>query len=472
MSKGKEGSPFDEGTPYEEILGIPSGQLRETVRRSKKEEKKKDLLTSQDLFGDIIGELEVDGANVATRAQGTTGSTPTSSPTGPEPHGLSEAAGSDVTPERALGSKTVASREATEPELDAVADALGVAAFGETAGQRGLEASELHREIEQLVDEPAETGGEKPDYGQYLLLERIATGGMAEVFRAKRKGLGGFEKVFALKRIRPELSENQEFLDMFIAEAKMVAGLCHPNIVQIFDLGKKDETYYIAMEYVDGKDLRSILARARRAGTTIGVDLAALIARQVASALAYAHRQKDAEGRPLQLVHRDVSPQNILIAREGVVKLVDFGIAKAAVKASHTDSGSLRGKLLYMSPEQAWGRQIDKRSDIFSLGLVLFEILTGRSLFMDASDMSILERVREARVISPSSLSSAVPVELDAVTGRALRKDPPERYQDATEMIRDLDAYLRRRPAVGSTDLAELLEDVPSGSGADTPRHR
>jgi serine/threonine protein kinase len=212
------------------------------------------------------------------------------------------------------------------------------------------------------------------------------------------------------------------------------------------------------MEYVDGKDLRTLLTRVREKGIVPDVDLAALIASKVGSALEYAHRQCDNDGRELRIVHRDVSPQNILISKEGEVKLVDFGIAKAAIKAHHTDSGSLRGKLMYMSPEQAWGRAIDKRSDIFSLGVVLFEMLTGRSLFVGDSEMSILERVRQAEVLPPSSLNPAVPIELEAVTTRALRKDPAERYQDASEMLGHLDTYLRRRPAVGSGDLARFLK--------------
>ena len=282
-------------------------------------------------------------------------------------------------------------------------------------------------------------------------------GGMAEVFQAKRKGVEGFEKIVAVKRILPHLSTNKGFVEMFINEAKMVAGLSHPNIVQIFELGKIDDSYFIAMEFVDGMDLRTILTRVREKGIIPDVDLAALIASKLGSALEYAHRQCDAEGKPLRIVHRDVSPQNILISNEGEVKLVDFGIAKAAIKASHTDSGSLRGKLLYMSPEQAWGRAIDNRSDIFSLGVVLFEMLTGRTLFTGDSEMSILERVREARIIPPSTLNPAVPIELEAVVTRALRKDPEDRYPDASEMLVHLDTYLRRRPAVGSADLARFL---------------
>jgi hypothetical protein len=188
-------------------------------------------------------------------------------------------------------------------------------------------------------------------YGPYHLLEKIAVGGMAELFRAKRTGVEGFEKVLAVKRILPHLSDNKEFVDMFIDEAKMVAGLGHPNIVQIFDLGKIEKSYYIAMEYVHGRDLRSILRRAKERAVAVPQEVAVLIASKVCSALEYAHRKKDDKGQKMKIVHRDVSPQNILISFEGEVKLTDFGIAKAATKATAHESGALRGKLLYMSPE-------------------------------------------------------------------------------------------------------------------------
>ena len=205
---------------------------------------------------------------------------------------------------------------------------------------------------------------------------------MAEVFRAKRTGVEGFEKIVAVKRILPHLSENQEFVDMFVHEAKVVAGLTHPNIVQIFDLGRIGHSYYIAMEYVHGRDLRTTENRAREKGLRLPLDLSLRIVSQVCAALDYAHRRRDETGRPMQIVHRDVSPPNILISYEGDVKLVDFGIARAATKAPSTERGVLRGKLLYMSPEQAWGRPIDGRSDVFSLGVVLYELVTGAKAFL------------------------------------------------------------------------------------------
>jgi len=430
MTKRKDANPLGDGAPYSEILGVDPSQIRKKIRRDS--DRSKSLLTSTDLFGEIIEDFGPE------RPDPSPGKEATSPPPDPTTADTDPYAGNPP-PNRDQYSL-----------LDAAYSTL-------------LKDSHLHRDVERLETlEPPHgarrgDGDDKSDYGRYVLLDCVATGGMAELFRAKRKGVEGFEKIVAVKRILPHLSSNQDFVEMFIAEAKMVASLSHPNIAQIFDLGKIDDSYYIAMEYVEGRDLRTILTRARHRGVLLGVELAALIAAKVGAALEYAHRHKDEKGRELRIVHRDVSPQNILVSNEGEVKLVDFGIAKAATKASHTDSGSLRGKLLYMSPEQAWGKPLDRRSDIFSLGGVFFESLTGHPLFSGNSEMSILERVREARFLSPSSLNPAVPIELEAIVTRALQKEPDDRYQDAAEMLLDLDTYLRRRPAVGPNELAGFV---------------
>ncbi|HET8646912.1 MAG TPA: serine/threonine-protein kinase, partial [Vicinamibacteria bacterium] len=286
---------------------------------------------------------------------------------------------------------------AAAPAVPPAAPALDLAAVAEQA----LYEAEAQAEAAAPVTEPTAVPGGEIRYGPYRLLRRIAVGGMAEVFRAKRTGVEGFEKVVAVKRILPHLSDNKEFVDMFIDEAKMVAGLMHPNIVQIFDLGKIDRTYFIAMDYVHGRDLRSIMRRAREKGLRIPLDLSLLIVGRVCSALEFAHRKKDERGVPMQIVHRDVSPQNILISFEGEVRLTDFGIAKAATKATITDAGALRGKLLYMSPEQAWGKPMDRRSDVFSLGIVFYEMVTDQKPFLASSERSILETVRECKVVPP-----------------------------------------------------------------------
>ena len=297
-------------------------------------------------------------------------------------------------------------------------------------------------------------------YGPYQLLEKIAVGGMAELFRAKRTGVEGFEKVLAVKRILPHLSDNKEFVDMFIDEAKMVAGLAHPNIVQIFDLGKIEKSYYIAMEYVHGRDLRSILRRAKEKGVGVPRELAVLVASRVCSALEYAHRKKDDRGQKMKIVHRDVSPQNILISFEGDVKLTDFGIAKAATKATAHESGALRGKLLYMSPEQAWGKAMDRRSDIFSLGLVLYEMLTEQRPFLGSSELSILEMVRECRIAAPRSVNAEIPEDLERAVMKALARDPDERYADAADMQKDLELHLHSgRPPTGA-DIARFMQQI------------
>jgi len=301
------------------------------------------------------------------------------------------------------------------------------------------------------------------NFGQYLLLDKIATGGMAELFLAKRKGVEGFEKILAIKRILPHMSDNEEFVTMFIDEAKLAAQLTHHNICQIFDLGKIENAYYIAMEYVNGKDLRAILRSSRNKTKPMSVDLAVLVISKIASALDYAHRKRGSNGQPLNLVHRDVSPQNILISYEGEVKLVDFGIAKAATKAHVTQHGALKGKLLYMSPEQAWGKTVDKRSDIFSLGVVLYELLTGRPLFFDENDteVTILEKVREAKITPAREFNSRVPVELEKIVTRALKKNADDRYQSAYEMQKDLDNlfYSEGYTATGPT-LAHYVRDL------------
>jgi serine/threonine protein kinase len=244
---------------------------------------------------------------------------------------------------------------------------------------------------------------------------------------------------------------------MFVHEAKMVAGLTHPNIVQIFDLGKLESSYYIAMELVHGRDLRSIQKRAQDRGVRVPLDLAALIISKICSALEYAHRKKDDRGRPLQIVHRDVSPQNVLISFEGDVKLTDFGIAKAASKATITDHGELRGKLLYMSPEQAWGRPIDRRADIFSLGVVFYELVTGHKPFLASSEGSILDAVRECRVAPPTTINPRIPEKLASVVMKALDRDPEQRYQDAAEMYRDLDRVLHERQVPSAAELSRLM---------------
>ncbi len=295
-------------------------------------------------------------------------------------------------------------------------------------------------------------------FGQYELMEVISTGGMAEVFKARMKGVEGFQKIVAIKRILPHLTENDEFVTMFIDEAKLAAQLQHPNIIHIYDLGKIERSYYIAMEYIDGKDVRSLLRLLDEKKQRLPLGISLYIASRLAAALDYAHRKRDFQGRAMALVHRDVSPQNVLISLDGDIKLCDFGIAKAASKASHTRAGALKGKLQYMSPEQAWGKDLDHRSDIFSLGLVLYEMVTGKKVFSGDSEMSILEQVRSPKLQPPRQIDPSVPPEVERIVLRALETNREARYQTAAELGSDLDGALRSiRPAPNSAELGAFL---------------
>jgi serine/threonine protein kinase len=353
--------------------------------------------------------------------------------------------------------RTGAKLSITDPKIPA-GPGLDLASVAESAIAE--QAAEPPPEPPRAESAPARPSTWRDDrFGPYELVDRVAIGGMAEVFKAKRTGVEGFEKTVALKRILPHLSDNKEFLDMFVDEAKMVAGLAHPNIVQIYDLGRIEKSYYIAMEYVHGRDLRTVMKRAREKGLRMPLDLSLRVVSQVCAALEYAHRKKDDRGRPMEIVHRDVSPQNILVSFEGDVKLVDFGIAKAATKASNTDRGALRGKLLYMSPEQAWGRTIDRRSDVFSLGIVLYEMVTETKPFIGAgTELTILELVRQCLITPAREINPRVPEALDRVIMKALARDPADRYQDAGQMQRGLERFLRERPPVTARDLARFLE--------------
>ncbi len=279
-------------------------------------------------------------------------------------------------------------------------------------------------------------------FGKYLLLERVNVGGMAEVFKAKAFGVEGFERLVAVKRILPSIAEDQEFITMFIDEAKIAVQLTHANIAQIFDLGKVADSYFIAMEFVRGKDLRAIFDRVRKRGETVPVPMACYCVMKVCEGLDYAHNKKDAASRNLNLVHRDVSPQNVLISYDGEIKLIDFGIAKAANKAGKTQAGILKGKFGYMSPEQVRGLPLDRRSDIFAVGIVLYELLTGERLFVGESDFSTLEKVRNVEIMPPSTYNRKIPEELEQIVLKALAKDVDDRYQTAMDLHDDLQSFM------------------------------
>ncbi len=293
-------------------------------------------------------------------------------------------------------------------------------------------------------------------FGKYLLLERIAVGGMAEIFVAKAFGAEGFERLLAIKKILPTMGEDAEFIRMFVDEARIAVQLAHPNIVHVLELGRHEGTLFIAMEYISGRDLRQLMERFRKRQQPVPAPQACFIVAEVCEALDYAHRKRDANGRPLAIVHRDVSPQNVLVTFEGGVKLIDFGIAKAESRLQKTQSGILKGKFSYMSPEQVKGLPVDGRSDVFACGVLLWELLAGEKLFSGDSDFAILERIRQG-VIPPLR---GCPDELEKVVDKALANDPAERYPSASALHDDLRRFtLQSGNVFGARQLAEWLRD-------------
>jgi serine/threonine protein kinase len=290
------------------------------------------------------------------------------------------------------------------------------------------------------------TGGEpkgmQQQYGKYVLLDRLAIGGMAEIFLARQTGLEGFEKPVVLKRIRPHLSDKKSFVRMFLNEAKLAAQLNHHNVVQILDLGKVGDSYFIAMEYLFGRDMRRVVPKAELQGISFPIVYACKIASQVLEGLFYAHQKADAHGQPLGIVHRDVTPENIFVTFDGGVKILDFGIAKAANIVEQTRAGEIKGKLSYMSPEQCAGRSLDHRSDLFSIGVVLYEWVTGFKLFTGESDIAVLKSITDGKIYRPSYFKADVPEAVEQILMRALEKSPDARYQSAWEMQFELDRFL------------------------------
>ncbi len=279
-------------------------------------------------------------------------------------------------------------------------------------------------------------------YGKYTLIDRIAVGGMAEIFLARQAGLEGFEKTIVIKRIRPHLSKQESFVKMFLNEAKLAAQLNHPNIVQIYDLGKIHDTYFIAMEYIFGRDMRRVIPKAESMGIPFPMVYALKIASSVCEGLYFAHQKKDVYGNPLNIVHRDVTPENIFVSFDGTVKILDFGIAKAANQIEQTRAGEIKGKISYMSPEQVVGKQLDARSDIFSLGVVLYEWITGFKLFTGDNEVAILKSISEGKIYAPSYFKADVPEAVERILMKALEKDRDKRYQSAWEMQYDIDQFL------------------------------
>lgn len=295
-----------------------------------------------------------------------------------------------------------------------------------------------------MLEDNGHTGPEHAatPMGQYYLLDKLAQGGMAEIYKGLAYDLHGIKKTVVIKKILPEIAADPEFVQMLINEAKIAVQLTHGNIAQIYDLGKVGDDYFMVMEYVDGKSLSQIHRRSLRLGSSVPIEYACYFISEVTNGLNYMHRRTDEGGRNLGIVHRDISPQNIIISYSGTVKIIDFGIAKAAIQINITDSGILKGKFAYMSPEQAKGEHVDHRTDIFSLGVILHEILTGRRLFKSKNKRDTLKNVRRADVPVPSSIKSDIPPELDRIVMKALAKDPKNRYMWASELHDDLVKFL------------------------------
>ncbi len=308
---------------------------------------------------------------------------------------------------------------------------------------------------------------------RYRVLDRIAAGGMAEVYRAESAGLEGFKKTVAIKRVLPHLSEKKQFIGMFLDEARLSARLNHSNCVQVFDIGVGDKTYFIVMEYVDGSDLKAILEHLAHEESRIPLQVAMFICCRICDALAYAHELPDSRGRVLGIVHRDISPPNVLITRHGEVKVVDFGLAKANSQLEQSQPGVIKGKFSYLSPEAALGESVDSRSDIFAAGIILWEMLAGRRLFLGETDLQTVRQVQAAQIPDLKKFNPHVTPEVETIVLKALARDPRERYQSARELCIDLNnALFGMGQPVSAFDVAKLVRETVAERDRKKARQR
>jgi len=301
--------------------------------------------------------------------------------------------------------------------------------------------------------------------GKYKLVKLIASGGMAEVYLARQAGAAGFEKLVCLKRILPHLARDKQFVDMFLNEARLAARLDHPNIVSIFDLGEANGNYFIAMEFIDGPSLRAVHKRAAERDELLPIPEIVKIIGMAAGGLQYAHDLTDAQGAPLGLVHRDISPDNILVHRNGSAKVVDFGIAKAANSSGATRTGTLKGKVAYMPPEQLRGEPLDRRTDVFALGVVLYELLSGRRPWEGDSEVALIGQIMMQDPAPLAELRPDVPAELVAIVEKMLAKDRAARYQSCHELQADLEALL---VSMGQTITPSRISDFVKAYGPES----
>jgi eukaryotic-like serine/threonine-protein kinase len=304
-------------------------------------------------------------------------------------------------------------------------------------------------------------------FGRYQLLERIGKGGMAEVFRAIAQGVQGFEREFVVKRIRPDKSDSPKFVQMFCEEARISALLNHPNIVQVYDFGHIDGAYFMVMEHLVGKDLSTVMRAVRARQGAVPPSVAVYVAREAARALHHAHTLVLPDGRAGGVVHRDVTPSNLMLLKAGGVKILDFGIARAAALARRPDTSGktprLAGKLSYLSPELVRGTRVDHRSDIFSLGVVLWEMVAGQRLFAGETDSDTLHNVLMRPIAEPSRRRDGIPAVLDAIVARALERDPDHRHETAEQFANELDRFLVEMP-MGDQAIPQMLEELFSAA--------
>lgn len=309
-------------------------------------------------------------------------------------------------------------------------------------------------------------------FGKYILDGRIASGGMAEVYKARSRGQAGFEKIVVIKKILPHLAEEQEFVELFIDEARIAVQLVHVNIVQVFDLGEIEGQYFMAMEYIQGQDLSRIIMKTARTQTRFPIDLALFIIAEVLKALQFAHQRQDENGVSLNIVHCDISPQNILVSNAGEVKLTDFGISRAAFQMEEQHR-VIRGKYAYMAPEQVEGRVLDARTDLFALMIVLYEMITGRRLFKHKDKNETLRRVRSARVEPPKTKRPEISEKLNAFILKGLKRHPHDRYGNATEMLEALSEVMSHDGyRYTNQDLSNYIRDLDSGASRTMLRNK
>jgi len=297
--------------------------------------------------------------------------------------------------------------------------------------------------------------------GRYRVVDEIGIGGMASVHLGRMDGPGGFQKWVAIKRIHPHLVEDESFVQMFLDEARVAARISHPNVATVFELGKHDDSYWIAMEYLHGEPLRELMRRTEEIASVMPPEIACRIIADAAEGLHAAHELTGKNGERLNLIHRDVTPHNLFVSYDGTTKVVDFGIAKFASRMSQTRAGTLKGKLAYMSPEQVHGEQIDRRTDIFALGVVLWELTTGQRLFRMESDLDTLAKVQECNVPRPSTLVRGYPIDLEKIVMKALSKNRGERFKTAREFSRALQGLLMRRGLfIASDEVAGYVQSI------------